>query len=206
MPASCWRRSRDPAGCWLATRTALPLAFIGAAVQFLQLFVVFLKLIRSTMKVDEDAVPPTSSRKGTTRRGHPCAGRVAAVGGPGGTFMYLRKKKQCMPGKFEVYKDAKGEYRFRLKAANGEIILSGEGYSSRAGCMNGIESVRKNAGNEKQFDLYTDTAGKSRFRLNAANRQIIGTGQAYSSEATAKKGIASVQANAPDAKIVETEN
>ncbi len=47
--------------------------------------------------------------------------------------------------KFEVYKDQKGEFRFRLKAKNGEIIATGEGYVSKSGCMNGIESIRKNA-------------------------------------------------------------
>jgi len=48
-------------------------------------------------------------------------------------------------GKFEVYKGKGGEYRFRLKATNGQIIATGEGYSSKAACMNGIESVQKNA-------------------------------------------------------------
>ena len=47
--------------------------------------------------------------------------------------------------KFEMYVDKVGEYRFRLKARNGEIILASEGYSQKAGCKNGIESVRKNA-------------------------------------------------------------
>ncbi len=47
--------------------------------------------------------------------------------------------------KFEVYQDKAGEYRFRLKARNGEIIAVSEGYKSKPSCMNGIESVRKNA-------------------------------------------------------------
>ncbi len=47
--------------------------------------------------------------------------------------------------KFEVYQDKAGEYRFRLKATNGEIIATGEGYKAKAGCMNGIESIKKNA-------------------------------------------------------------
>lgn len=47
--------------------------------------------------------------------------------------------------KFEVYKDKAGEFRFRLKATNGQIIAVGEGYKALAGCMNGIESVKKNA-------------------------------------------------------------
>lgn len=47
--------------------------------------------------------------------------------------------------KFEIYKDSQGEFRWRLRAANGEVIANGEGYTSKAGCLNGIESVRKNA-------------------------------------------------------------
>lgn len=47
--------------------------------------------------------------------------------------------------KFEVYTDKAGEFRFRLTATNGQIIATGEGYKSKAGCMNGIESIKKNA-------------------------------------------------------------
>jgi uncharacterized protein YegP (UPF0339 family) len=46
---------------------------------------------------------------------------------------------------FEWYKDKKGKYRFRLRAANGEIIAVSEAYGSKEGCVNGIESVKKNA-------------------------------------------------------------
>ena len=47
--------------------------------------------------------------------------------------------------KYEVYLDKAGEYRFRLKARNGEIIAVGEGYKEKRGCMNGIESIKRNA-------------------------------------------------------------
>lgn len=47
--------------------------------------------------------------------------------------------------KFEVYQDKAGEFRFRLKAGNGEIIAVGEGYKAKTSCLNGIESIRKNA-------------------------------------------------------------
>lgn len=47
--------------------------------------------------------------------------------------------------KFEMYIDKAGEYRFRLKARNGEVIATSEGYKAKAGCLNGIESVKKNA-------------------------------------------------------------
>lgn len=54
---------------------------------------------------------------------------------------------------FEIYTDSRGEYRFRLKAPNGEIIASGEGYKSKSGCLNGIESVKKNAPRAEIKDL-----------------------------------------------------
>lgn len=47
--------------------------------------------------------------------------------------------------KFEIYTDAKGEFRFRLRARNGEIIATGEGYKAKASCLKGVESIRKNA-------------------------------------------------------------
>ena len=47
--------------------------------------------------------------------------------------------------KFEVYTDKAGEFRFRLKAKNGEIIATGEGYKAKKSCLNGIESIKKNA-------------------------------------------------------------
>ena len=47
--------------------------------------------------------------------------------------------------KFEVYADKAGEFRFRLKATNGEVIAVSEGYKAVASCLNGIESVKKNA-------------------------------------------------------------
>ena len=50
-----------------------------------------------------------------------------------------------MAGKFELYTDRRGEYRFRLKAGNGEVIAVSEGYKSKRGALGGIESVRKNA-------------------------------------------------------------
>ncbi len=47
--------------------------------------------------------------------------------------------------KFEVYADKAGEFRFRLKATNGQVIATSEGYKAKASCLNGVESVKKNA-------------------------------------------------------------
>ena len=54
--------------------------------------------------------------------------------------------------KFEIYKDRKGEFRWRLRANNNQVIASGEGYTTKAACKNGIASVKKNAGRAKVED------------------------------------------------------
>jgi uncharacterized protein YegP (UPF0339 family) len=108
-----------------------------------------------------------------------------------------------MAGKFECYKDKAGEFRFRLKAGNGEIILSSEGYKSKASCDNGIASVKKNCLDEKCFDKKQTDSGKYRFNLKSTNGQVIGSSQSYDSESGCNNGIASVTRNAPDAAVVE---
>ena len=58
-----------------------------------------------------------------------------------------------MAAKFEMYKDKQGEFRFRLKAANGETIATSEGYKSKDSCKNGIESVKKNAASAEVVEV-----------------------------------------------------
>jgi uncharacterized protein YegP (UPF0339 family) len=58
-----------------------------------------------------------------------------------------------MAGKFEIYKDKGGKFRFRLKAGNGEIIAVGEAYESKASAKNGVDSVQKNAAGATVVDL-----------------------------------------------------
>ncbi|MEO0918615.1 MAG: YegP family protein [Pseudomonadota bacterium] len=106
-----------------------------------------------------------------------------------------------MAGKFEVYKDKKGETRFRLKSGNGQIILASEGYKRKASCMNGIESVRKNAKEDDRFERKETKSGKWMFNLRARNGQVIGTSETYESAKSRDNGIASVAKNAPDAKL-----
>lgn len=110
-----------------------------------------------------------------------------------------------MAGKFECYKDKAGEFRFRLKAGNGETVLSSEGYSSKSGCTNGIASVQKNCNDEKCFEKKTTAGGKFRFNLKARNGQVIGTSQSYDSEASRDNGIAAVGRAATGAKVVDVD-
>jgi len=65
-----------------------------------------------------------------------------------------------MPAKFELYKDKKGEFRFRLKSSNGEIILASEGYKAKTSAKNGIESVKKNARDLKRFEAKPSKSGE----------------------------------------------
>ena len=104
-------------------------------------------------------------------------------------------------GKFVITKSSNGEFRFKLKAGNGQTILVSEGYSARSGCENGIESVRKNAGDESRYDRLESKNGKYYFNLKAGNGQIIGTSEMYESAASRDNGIESVKSNAPDAGV-----
>jgi uncharacterized protein YegP (UPF0339 family) len=106
-------------------------------------------------------------------------------------------------GKFEVYNDAKGGYRFRLKATNGQVILASQGYKEKAGCANGIESVKKNAQDSARFEKLQSKSGDWYFNLKSTNGQVVGTSQMYSSEAAMDNGIESVGNNAPDAEVIE---
>lgn len=108
--------------------------------------------------------------------------------------------------KFEVYQSGKSkEFHFRLKADNGQNILSSEGYSSKAGCLNGVESVKKNAADPDKFTKSTTPTGLFRFNLLAGNKQVIGTSQNYQSESGRDNGIVSVGKNAPKASVVEVD-
>lgn len=108
-----------------------------------------------------------------------------------------------MAGTFELYKDAKGEFRFRLKAGNGEKILASEGYATRAAAENGVESVRKNAADAARFEKKVSTNGKPYFVLKAGNHQVIGQSEMYESETARDNGIASVAKAADGAKLVD---
>ncbi len=120
-------------------------------------------------------------------------------------------------GKFKVKETSTG-VKFNLCAGNGQVIATSEVYSSEAACMNGIESVKKNAPIAKvedqtaaevvavtnpKFEMYTDKAGEYRFRLKARNGEIIAVSEGYTSKDGCENGIESVRKNAPDAEIVK---
>ncbi|MES2812104.1 MAG: YegP family protein [Bacteroidota bacterium] len=102
-------------------------------------------------------------------------------------------------GKFVISKRTNGEFQFNLKAGNGQVILTSEGYAAKSGCENGIESVKKNSQDDSKFDRKTASNGKFYFNLLAGNGQIIGSSQMYEAEAGRDNGIDSVKENAPTA-------
>lgn len=121
-------------------------------------------------------------------------------------------------GKFVVKETATG-FKFDLKAGNGETIATSEVYTTKAACLNGVESVKANCVGEiedqtvenfepkkhPKFELYADKAGEFRFRLKAKNGEVIATSESYKAKGSCENGIASVKKNAPEAEVVEAE-
>ena len=108
-------------------------------------------------------------------------------------------------------------FSFNLVADNNEVIATSQVYTSKGGCLKGIESVQTNAPyapvedqtvadferlENPKFEVFTDKAGKFRFRLKAANGEIIAASQGYKAKASCLNGIESVRANAPWAEVV----
>ena len=108
-----------------------------------------------------------------------------------------------MAGKFVVFKGKDGQEYFRLKAGNGETILSSEGYKSKSSCANGIESVRKNSPDDGRYERKRSKKNEPYFNLKAGNGQVIGSSEMYSGAAAMENGIASVKTNGPTAKVVD---
>ncbi len=105
---------------------------------------------------------------------------------------------------FEVKKSG-DKFHFVLKAGNGQVILSSQMYASKASAMNGVESVRKNCGNDDCWERKTAKNGKFHFNLKSTNGQIVGSSQMYASESGMNNGIQSVKNNAPGADVKEVE-
>lgn len=120
-------------------------------------------------------------------------------------------------GKY-IVKETKTGIKFDLKATNGEVIATSEVYTTKKSCLNGIESVRRNApvanmedqtvegyetAKNPKFEMYVDKKGEYRFRLKATNGQIIAVGEGYKAKASCLNGIASVQKNS-DSPVVDT--
>lgn len=106
--------------------------------------------------------------------------------------------------KFQIFLGADDQFYFRLFAVNGQIILGSEGYTTRDGCQNGIDSVKENALLDERFLRKTTESGGFYFTLTAANHQVIGNSETYTTEAARDNGIESVMKTAPEAGVEDT--
>lgn len=118
-------------------------------------------------------------------------------------FWSVKPIKNNTMGKFVITKRVNGEYQFNLKAGNGEIILTSEGYNQKASCHKGITSVKVNSQDDSKYDRRVAKNDKDYFVLKAGNGEIIGKSQYYASKSSMETGIASVKHNAPDAELVD---
>lgn len=108
-----------------------------------------------------------------------------------------------MTGKFEVKTAKNGKFHFNLKASNGQIILSSEMYETRKAAENGIDSVKRNASDDKRYDRKTSAKGGHYFNLKAGNGEPIGKSEMYKSKSGMENGIESVKKNAAGATVAD---
>jgi len=103
---------------------------------------------------------------------------------------------------FEIYQSEKTKkYHYRLKAANGQIVLTGQAYKDKESCENGVESVLINGADESRYEVKEASDGRKYFVLRSSNGQIIAQSQMYKSESGLKNGIMSVGNNIADSRI-----
>lgn len=105
--------------------------------------------------------------------------------------------------KFEIFKGKNDHYYFHLKAGNGEVVLASQGYTTKANCQNGINSVAVNSSDESNFEKKKAKDGKDYFVLMASNGQVVGNSQMYASSSSRDHGIHSVHGNATVAETVD---
>ncbi len=108
-----------------------------------------------------------------------------------------------MSGKFEVSQASNGKFMFNLKADNGQVILTSQMYEAKASATQGIDSVRVNAPLDERYERLSSAKGDPYFTLKAANGQVIGRSQMYSSTSAMEGGIASVKKNGPTATVFD---
>lgn len=109
-----------------------------------------------------------------------------------------------MSAKYEIFRStSNNQYYFRLKAPNGEIILSSEGYVQKNGAQNGIASCQQHSPHDRFYSKLTASNGSPYFVLRAANNQVIGNSQMYSSAYARDQGIESVKTNGSTKLIVD---
>lgn len=102
--------------------------------------------------------------------------------------------------KYQIKKTINNQYRWVLKATNGETLITGETYTTKQNCLNGIASSKVSV-SDKNFERKSSISGQPYFNQVANNYQVLGTSEMYSSIAARDNGIDSVKRNAPTATV-----
>lgn len=106
-----------------------------------------------------------------------------------------------MPGTYLLKQTSDGQFMFKLKTPNGEVILTSERYTKKGSAEGGIGSVRVNSPHDERYGRRTASDGSQYFVLKALNGAVIGKSEMYSSAAKMEDGIAAVKRVGPVAEI-----
>jgi len=104
---------------------------------------------------------------------------------------------------FELTKNEKGEFYFKLHSGAGGTLVRSEGYNAKSSAANGIESIRKNAAEDGRYELKTASDGRPFFNLKASNGQVIGTSPMFADEAARAAAIDQVKSGAANAPVAD---
>jgi uncharacterized protein YegP (UPF0339 family) len=106
-----------------------------------------------------------------------------------------------MSAVFDLKKASNGQFYFNLLAINSQVILTSEQYTEKAKAQHGIEAVKSNASNDARYERKVSKSNQPYFVLKAANGEVLGTSEMYSSAQAMETGITSVKTNAPQATV-----
>lgn len=106
-----------------------------------------------------------------------------------------------MAGYFELIATSDSQIRFSLKAGNNQVILTSQSYKTKQSALTGIASVQNNATDDGRYQRKTAKDDSPYFTLVAANGEVLGRSEMYSSVGAMETGIASVKTNAPSAAV-----
>ncbi len=115
---------------------------------------------------------------------------------------YLEHWDTNAGARFQVFEDKGSEYRFNLYAANGQVVLSSEGYTTEEAALNGAFAVAENGVDEDNFDVRESSDGGFYLNLRAGNNEIIGTSEVYSTKSNAVAAMDAIIALIPEAELL----
>jgi len=151
------------------------------------------RLVHDNGNIIADSGEGYSSKQKTTQG-------IESVKTNAGPASYL----QFDPASFEIYRDSAGEWRWRFVHKNGNILAAAsEGYTRRRDAKRSVDSIREDVA-DAEFEVYEDNRGDHRWRLKAANSEIVATsGEGYSSKSSAQEAVDRVKRLAPDADALD---